>query len=41
MSYGIACKKLKQKEIQIMLDLKQYQISRIKKKAINIIKLYV
>lgn len=41
MSYGIACKKLKQKEIQIMLDLKQYQISRIKKKAINVIKLYV
>jgi len=38
MSYGINCTKQKQKEIQNKLGLKQYQVSRIKKKALKVIR---
>lgn len=41
MSYGINCLKMKQKEIENKLNLKQYQISRIKKKALNTIKFFI
>ena len=41
MYYGIGCKEYRQKEIEDILNIKQYTVSRIKNKALDKIKKYI
>ena len=41
MSYGIGCREYKQVEIAKILDIQQYKVSRIKKKALEQLKKYI